>query len=263
MYVTLQRTAEQVAAYLTKAGFDAQAYHAGMETDKRTEIQEDFMGADDMVVVATIAFGMGIDKADIRSVYHYNLPKGLESYMQEIGRAGRDGGPAHCELLACADDVTTLENFTYGDTPTRQAIAGLVDEVLGASGSDGAAAEKSAEETIELALYELSGRHDVRDLVVKTLMTYLELEGILQPTGAVYTEYKFKPQRPSAQILARFDADRAQFVASLFKQARPGKTWFAIDVAQAALRWPSRGSDWWPRWSTSISRGTLCCKRPA
>jgi ATP-dependent DNA helicase RecQ len=66
-------------------------------------------------------------------------------------------------------------------------------------------------------------------------MTYLELEGILQPTSVVYTEYKFKPQRPSAEILARFDADRARFVGSLSKQSRPGRTWFWIDVTQAAL----------------------------
>jgi ATP-dependent DNA helicase RecQ len=101
VYVTLQRTASGIANYLTKCGFSARAYHAGMTADERNDIQDEFMAADDMVVVATIAFGMGIDKSNIRAVYHYNLPKGLESYMQEIGRAGRDGEPAVCDAGVC------------------------------------------------------------------------------------------------------------------------------------------------------------------
>jgi ATP-dependent DNA helicase RecQ len=223
VYVTLQKTAEQVAAFLAGQGISARAYHAGLGTDKRNEIQDAFMAADDMVVVATIAFGMGIDKANIRSVYHYNLPKGIESYMQEIGRAGRDGEPAHCELLGSADDVITLENFSYGDTPTRSAIASLVEEVLGTRGDE-----------VELSFYDLSNNHDVRDIVVRTLMTYLELEGIVQPTGAIFTQYRFKPLRRSAEILARFDADRANFIGSIFKQAKQASVWFSIDVAKAA-----------------------------
>ncbi len=225
VYVTLQKTSEQVAAMLAGQGVHARAYHAGLPAEKRTEIQDEFMASDNMLVVATIAFGMGIDKADIRAVYHYNLPKGLESYMQEIGRAGRDGQPAHCEVLGCADDIITLENFAYGDTPTRAAIAGIVDAVLG-----------TAVDEIELSLHELSAEHDVRDLVVRTTMTYLELEGIVRPTGAIYTQYRFRPLRPSGEILKRFDPERAKFIASIFKQARPGKTWFSIDVAQAADR---------------------------
>ena len=222
VYVTLQRTAEQVAAYLCKAGFDAAAYHAGMETPERTLVQDAFMASDHKIVVATIAFGMGVDKSNIRYVYHYNLPKCLESYAQEIGRAGRDGQPSVCELLACADDAVVLENFTYGDTPTPEAVAALVTEIL----SQGAA--------FDVSEYDLSSRHDVRPLVVKTLLAYLELEGAIRATGSFFTEYRFQPQRPSKEMLARFDADRAEFLHRVFKFARKGKTWFTIDTEQAA-----------------------------
>jgi ATP-dependent DNA helicase RecQ len=99
VYVTLQKTAERVASMLEHAGHAARAYHAGMETDERTSVQEWWMSSDRNIVVATIAFGMGIDKSNVRYVYHYNSPKSLESYSQEIGRAGRDGTPSIVELF--------------------------------------------------------------------------------------------------------------------------------------------------------------------
>jgi ATP-dependent DNA helicase RecQ len=222
VYVTLQKTAAQIAAYLAKAGFSARAYHAGMSAEDRTEIQDAFMASDDMIVVATIAFGMGIDKADIRAVYHFNLPKSLESYMQEIGRAGRDGRPAVCEMLACGDDVVTLENFVYGDTPEPETVAALVDELLGQG------------DLFDVSTYDLAQRHDVRELVVKTLLTYLELDGVLQSTGPFYAEFKFQPQRSSQEILAKFDAPRAAFLGQLFRSARRGKTWYTLDAAEAS-----------------------------
>jgi RecQ family ATP-dependent DNA helicase len=130
VYVTLQRTAETVANELSKSGFPAQAYHAGLANEKRTVVQDWFMNSSNPIVVATTAFGMGIDKSDIRYVYHYNLPKSLENYSQEIGRAGRDGQASICEMLACGRDITVLENFTFGDTPDATGIGAIADRVL-------------------------------------------------------------------------------------------------------------------------------------
>ena len=93
-----------------------------LKIEDRAAIQDAFMNSTEAIIVTPIAFGMGVDKPDIRYVYHYNLPKGLESYSQEIGRAGRDDKPSVCEMLASADDVVTLENFSYGDTPEAETV---------------------------------------------------------------------------------------------------------------------------------------------
>ncbi|MCB2264482.1 MAG: RecQ family ATP-dependent DNA helicase [Candidatus Thiosymbion ectosymbiont of Robbea hypermnestra] len=222
IYVTLQRTAEELAERIAAAGFAARAYHAGMQDDSRTEIQNWFMAADQAIVVATIAFGMGIDKANIRFVYHYNLPKSLEHYAQEIGRAGRDGAPAICYMLVCPDDLNVLENFVYGDTPDLTAVGGLVSDVF-SRGSE-----------FEVSLYDLAFEHDIRLLVLRTLFTYLELEGLLAGDTPLYTQYKFKPLSTSREILARFEGPRRDFLADLFRQARKARSWFHIDPAAAA-----------------------------
>lgn len=224
VYVTLQHTAEKVAGLLAEAGFQARAYHAGLKDELRRDVQDWFMGSDTAIVVATIAFGMGIDKANIRYVYHYNLPKSLENYAQEIGRAGRDGKPADCILLGNGQDLVTLENFVYGDTPDADMVRTCIDHIL------------AQERFFSVSIYELSQLFDMRPLVIKTLLTYLELEGIVKSTGPFYAEYEFKPLKTSAEILARFDADRQTFLRGLFSCAVKKKTWFSIDLDQAGQK---------------------------
>jgi ATP-dependent DNA helicase RecQ len=221
VYVTLQKTAERVAQALRDAGggLDARPYHAGMETDARTAVQEAWMVSDAGVVVATIAFGMGIDKADVRYVYHYNLPKSLESYSQEIGRAGRDGQPSIVEMLACPDDVPTLENFAYGDTPTPAALDGLLRELLGRGPE------------FDVSLPDLSSRHDLRPLVLKTILTYLELMGVLRQGTPFYAGYEFRPLGGAsvAEVAAAFEGEPGRLVADLFAHAKKGRIWYALN----------------------------------
>ena len=222
VYVTLQKTAEYVAQQLKNSGLPARAYHAGLDAEMRSGVQEWFMQSDDSIVVATIAFGMGIDKSNIRYVYHYNLPKSLENYAQEIGRAGRDGLPSVCEILYCVDDLNVLENFVFGDTPERSAIVSLVDDLFGRG------------EFIEVGLYSLSAEHDIRPLVLRTLLTYLQLDGLLEEATPIYSAYQFVPHMSSAEMFARFDPQRQEFLRKVFSHADKKKKWFHIDLEQAA-----------------------------
>jgi ATP-dependent DNA helicase RecQ len=226
VYVTLQRTALRVAALLAAAGLPARAYHAGMSPDDRVAVQDWWTAAKDGIVVATIAFGMGIDKADVRYVYHLNLPKGLESYSQEIGRAGRDGAPSTCELFACPDDVPTLENFAFGDTPTAEAIAGLLGEIF--------ANEVGAQ--FSVSEYELSARYDVRPLVLKTILTYLELEGLLRQGTPFYAGYSVRPLGDSFDdVFAAFDESRADFLRRLIAAGKTSRIWTTLNPDDAAV----------------------------
>jgi len=169
VYARTRQQCEDLAGLLRGQGVDAAHYHAGL--DDRSGVQDRFMAGDVRVMVATVAFGMGVDKPDIRFIVHFGLPRSIEGYYQEAGRAGRDGEPAHCVLLYGASDKATLTTFAREGLPTVDFLREVYRQVrrlLGASGSGA------------LALDDLLRTLRADDTLTRVALRMLEEVGLLR-----------------------------------------------------------------------------------
>ncbi|HKP83673.1 MAG TPA: ATP-dependent DNA helicase RecQ [Pyrinomonadaceae bacterium] len=173
IYASTRKAVEQVGAKLKAVNLRVSEYHAGMSDGVRVKAQEDFMSGRTQMIVATNAFGMGIDKPDIRFVVHYQMPGSIEAYYQEIGRAGRDGLPSTCVLLFNYADKNTHDFFIEGSYPDFSVIKQVYDSL--------AATELRR---IELSTAEIARRTGERnEMAVQSALYMLERAGHIQRTA--------------------------------------------------------------------------------
>ena len=185
VYTAFQNQAETVASYLQTRGVNAKAYHAGQEPEDRARTQAQFFGGSVRVVVATVAFGMGLDKPDVRAVINYSLPRSPESYIQQAGRAGRDGLPARCVSFVDPKDFTRLRSLSFSDGVDRPTVRRLLETVFLSKTKDKAAAKQTETETETeterpapvgaLVAQQLERELDLRGEVIETVLSCLEL----------------------------------------------------------------------------------------
>lgn len=227
IYVTLQKQAEDLAESLRKRKFDAVAFHAGMRNEEKAKVQDDFMASKVRIVVATIAFGMGVDKANIRSVIHWDLASTIEEYSQQVGRAGRDGKPSHCMFYICPNDFYMRENFARGDLPSRRSLRGFLKDVFREENR-----EVPVGEAFKINIASQSSAFDIRRTPLTVIYASLELRfGLIRAVTPEYSKYQFEAK---GKYYAIIKEDFSPEAKAILKCAKKAVKWHNIDVSETA-----------------------------
>ncbi|KAI0655184.1 ATP-dependent DNA helicase [Cubamyces menziesii] len=225
IYVTLQKHAEEVSNLLRPHGLEAMIYHAGLPSEERERVQKQFMESDKGVVAATIAFGMGIDKANIRQVIHLFAPKTLENYSQEVGRAGRDGLPSTCYMFLCASDIPILEGFARGDTCAKRDLELWLQEV--------AMKEPAPDGTLDFNLYKQAKDYDIRSNVLNLCYAQLELDyGYIRAVTPFFSIYDISAK--TATGFQQVMADSSPAAVAIRRFWKPIGARYQVDMVMTA-----------------------------
>lgn len=187
VYTRTRKGAEELAGALQSAGLRAACYHAGQGAELREQLQDAFLTNERDVLVATIAFGMGIDKPDVRAVVHYNVPGSPEAYLQESGRAGRDGKPSVAMVLLHGADIIDARNRVYAAEPDAEGVLRAVRMLLPPGGR-------------AVSLWELGTTCDVPDDVAMRALELLQKAHAVDVEDRGYKYYKVKPLYPISTI---------------------------------------------------------------
>ncbi len=254
VYTRTRKGAEEVAGLLQREGFTAACYHAGQTAELRAHLQDEFLANEKEVLVATIAFGMGIDKPDVRAVIHVNLPSSPEAYLQESGRAGRDGAPCSSLVLLSGGDAVDARNRIYAGEPDAEGILRCVRWLLPSCGSRRV-----------VSLWELGTCCDVpEDTVVRALERLVE-EGLVELEAEGMKFYKVRPLFPLATILDGRDETECARLRWLDKH-REGEVENAAEAwgcsfieAMEGLRECEASGEW----KLTLRQRSLCLRSPS
>ena len=234
IYCAKRKSTEELAELLQADGYEAEAFHAGLVPSKKKNIQEDFIAGEIPIICATNAFGMGIDKDNVRLVIHYDIPGSLENYLQEAGRAGRDRKEAECILIFTDQDIETQFTLSSISRLTKREIAQLLrglryaakgkDELVMTSG------ELMRQEVVDLDQEEM---YDV-DTRVRTAISWLERGGYLERNENNTRVFQGSP-------LVRNLAEAREKIDALDLSKRQQERWISILTAIMEIRTPNRG----------------------
>ncbi|KAI8901459.1 hypothetical protein BC833DRAFT_617614 [Globomyces pollinis-pini] len=226
IYVMFQYQADQLAQYLRIRDIDAESYHSGKPSEERIMTQTRFLRGKIPVIIATVAFGMGINKENVDSVIHYCLPKTFENYIQEIGRAGRDGREAHCHLFLSREDYVKHRSFAFSEKVERQNLLKILEYLFPISNTTTSTVSSHIIKTLEK-------QFDIKKESLMTILSYLEIrfQDCIQILPNLDTQYNLYLIN-GTKVDELYELNSTFY--SLFKLSSKSRGGFEFDIVQVS-----------------------------